>query len=150
MNDMGTASPSPVALEAHRILETTTTTPEEREEAAIALGVILLEGGAVAPTSLLVLGRELFFGELARTTRWRTAEVLSLHVEPVNTALALQVLHDADASEVDVEVAARLLCGADHLQAVRDHDFVALARQIDRLGLQSGVATMLLDVVSDD
>jgi hypothetical protein len=51
---------------------------------------------------------------------------------------------------MDVEIAARLLCGTDHLAAVRDHDFVALARQIDRLGLQGGVATLLLDVASDD
>jgi hypothetical protein len=34
------AFPSPAAIEAHRILETTTSTAEEREEAAVALGVI--------------------------------------------------------------------------------------------------------------
>lgn len=142
--------PSFAAIEARRILEATDAAAEAREEAAVALAVILHQGDAVALGAPRVLGRELFLGELTWPARRTIAEILSLHAEPANTALALEVLRDASASVMDVEVAARLLCGEDHLAAVEKSDVAALARQVRRLGLREGVAVVMLEALDVD
>jgi hypothetical protein len=96
------------------------------------------------------LGRELFEGALTWPARWMVSEVLSLRAEPANTALALRMLHDPTASSMDVQIAARLLCGEDHLAAVERTDLDALAAQIRRLGLRDGVAVMMLEMMASD